>query len=415
MITAGMPNIFLPSQSKNFLSRLFRAERSGWYFVFALFLTYSVLPLLIAMQSDTPKYFLELSAVSFVAALAVIIGFLFPWYDRLFCGHTVRLTLGLNSFLTTVWAVFFLFACTAWITADKIPLLAALRGADPDTIAVLREQFLKAREGWQSSFVYVNGILTGALVPYSIALMFLLKSRLRWIAFVFFLIYCVSFVEKAYFLKAVLPVFYLVVHQRIRFALSPRQLLLAMVGILLFITVFSGAGSADDSSGGTFFSTAYVPQGALAHLAWRAIAIPVVTAADAIRVLYEQFDDHVLWGATSSLIAALTGQEHVEYERMVFSAQWGQNETGTGSANSVFITEAFVNFGWFGVILFSLVVGSILRLFSKAKDEAFRALWILFCLGIYTSGLIGLLFSNGFLLVFLLNLLVRFRVQRKSV
>lgn len=49
--------------------------------------------------------------------------------------------------------------------------------------------------------------------------------------------------------------------------------------------------------------------------------------------------------------------------------------------------------------LFSIVVGGILRLFAQSRNEAFRSMWILFAFGAYASGLIGLLFSNGFILL----------------
>ena len=84
----------------------------------------------------------------------------------------------------------------------------------------------------------------------------------------------------------------------------------------------------------------------------------------------------------------------------------------TGSSNSVYFTEAFVNFGWIGLLVFGYVVGLLMRLFAMSRDEAFRALWPLFALGIYTSGLIGLLLSNGFVLLFALALFVKFRVRR---
>jgi hypothetical protein len=136
-----------------------------------------------------------------------------------------------------------------------------------------------------------------------------------------------------------------------------------------------------------------------------------VTAADAIRVLQEQFSGQPLWGATSSFVASLFGMERIEFERLVFAAQWGQNATGTGSSNSVYITEAFINFGWSGVVIFSFLIGLMMRMFAVSRDEAFRALWPLFAFGVYTSGLIGLLLSNGFVLLFAIALFTRIRVR----
>lgn len=66
-----------------------------------------------------------------------------------------------------------------------------------------------------------------------------------------------------------------------------------------------------------------------------------------------------------------------------------------------------MNFGWAGVVGFSAVVGLLLRLFAQSKDEAFRALWLLFCVSLFAAGLLGIAFSNGFLLVFLLVIFTR--------
>lgn len=391
------------------LARLTRAEAGPAYLAGAMLFGYCLLSLAVMSLLEAGEYFGELAAFCALSVACIWLGSSITLLDGIFEGQAHRLPLPASACVASVWTVFVAFALLAWATADRIPLLAALGGADPETIAVLRELFLKGREGWQSSFVYINAILSGALIPYSIALMFLRRMPGRWLAFSFFLLFCISFVEKAFFLKAAFPLLYLVAQRRVRTPLSPNVLLWATAGLLLLVTVFSGAGSAEEArSDETFFSAAYVPQGPLGHIVWRSVAIPLVTAADAVRVLHEDFNGRVLWGATSSLLAALTGTERVEYERLVFAAQWGQNETGTGSSNSVFITEAYVNFGWGGVALFSLAVGLLMRLFARSRDDAFRALWMLFALGVYTSGFIGLLFSNGFVLLFAIGLFVRF-------
>jgi hypothetical protein len=390
------------------LERVTRVELAANYTVLAIFFAYCALPLILATQQSVGDHYFELAAIAGMSTVLILAGSRLPIFDRLFHGESPHLAINETGFQITIWATFLIFAITTWVTSEQIPLLAALSGADPDTIAVLRERFLKSREGWQGSFVYINAILSGALLPYAIALLFLRGNKYRWAAFLFFLLYCISFVEKAFFFKAALPLGYLVIQRKIRFPVSPAKLVVAMTGLLLLVTMVSGAGSSDGlNDGEAFFSIAYVPQSPLDHLLWRSIAIPVVTAADAIRVFNEDFGGKLFCGATSSLFSGVFGFERVEFERLVFAAQWGQNETGTGSANSVFFTEAFVNFGWVGVAIFSLVIGLTLRMFSQSKNEAFRSLWLLFCMGIYTSGLIGLLFSNGFLLLLVLNLFAR--------
>lgn len=393
------------SERQGLLQRITAAESGDAYLILAILITYAVIPLTLYLWLDVDSDYAELAAVSVVTALGIWMGSRTRSFERI---RVTKWRLPASLFHRFTWGIFVTFVCIAWFTAEKIPVVASLQGADPETIAVLREQFLKSREGWQASFVYINAVLSGALIPYSIALMFLQRASGRWYAFAFFLVFTISFVEKAFFFKAVLPLIYLVVQRKIRFPLSPKALIGGALATLGLVTVLSGAGAAPEGGGDAFFTSSYVPQGPLGHLVWRSVAIPLVTAADAVRVLNDDFGGRVLWGSTSSLIAAATGQERIEFERLVFAAQWGQNETGTGSSNSVFLTEAYVNFGWLGALSFGVVAGLLLQLFRRSGDAAFQALWMLFAMGVYTSGLIGLLFSNGFILLFFIGLFIRF-------
>jgi hypothetical protein len=385
---------------------LTRAESGAIVFAAAVALIYGLLPLAVYLWLVDSPYFLQLGTVSAVGALAVVGGSRLGFGDR-FLGRQ-RVEIGFETFLAAIWGSFLLFVIVACVTADRIPAVAALQGVDPDTLSVLRERFLKAREGWQASFVYVNALLAGALVPYSLVAMLLRRHRYRWVFFGLFLVYCVSFVEKAFFLRAAIPLLYVVVQRRISSAIRPAAIVAGAVGLLALVTVLSGASQrADDAGDGDFFSTAFSAGGTLPFLAWRAVAVPVVTAADTLRVFEETYEGRPLRGASSSLLAGLLGLERVAVERDVFTAQWGQTETETGSSNSVYLTEAFLNFGYPGVVVFSVLIGIILRLFAKSDDEALRSLWMLFCFGAFVAPLTATLFSNGFAAVIALSLLVR--------
>jgi hypothetical protein len=401
------------SQLERWIFTVTSAQSSALILCSALLFTYCALPLVINITADDDPKLLMLAAVSFVAIIAIILGAKTPLFDSVFKGRSPRIRVNAVFFNSMLWSVFVIFVFVAWFTAPNIPLIAALNGADSETIAILREQFLKAREGWQTSFVYINAVLSGALIPYSLALMFLNTMRWRWLAAGFFLIFCISFMEKAFFLKAAFPLIYLVAQRQVIIGLSLREMLLGTLGLLLLLTLYSGGGGYDPS-GSPFFSVSYLPQGSLDHLFWRIVAIPLITAADAIRVFQEQFSSQPLMGATSTFLASLFGIERIEYERLVFAAQWGQNETGTGSSNSVYITEAFVNFGWMGIFIFSFIIGILMRFFSVSRDEAFRAIWPLFVFGVFTSGLIGTMLSNGYLIIFLLTACIRLQVYPRA-
>ncbi|WP_176062230.1 hypothetical protein [Anaeromyxobacter diazotrophicus] len=397
-----------PGPLDRVLGVLTRVEWSGAIFASAIALAYVVVPLAVYLAGLENEYFLQLAKLGAVGAACVLIGTRLPFFDRLNRSEDQKRVLGMEPFLAAVWGGFLVFVVLVCVTAERIPFVAALQGADRETISTLREQFLKAREGWQASFVYVNAALAGALVPYSLALLLLHRHRFRWLFFGFFLVYCISFVEKSFFLRAAIPLLYLTVQRRIASLIRPGLVLAGGLALLLLVTVASGIGTSDSDRGGDeYFSATYIPEGPLGMLGWRAVAIPVITAADALRVFEQEYSSTLLMGATSSLLAGTFGLERVKFERDVFAAQWGQNETETGSANSVFLTEAFVNFGWVGAVVFSLFVGVLFRIFARSQDEALRALWMIFAYALYAAPLIGILFSNGYALVLLLSMQFR--------
>jgi hypothetical protein len=376
---------------------LLAPQNSAVIFSAALGAVYGLLPLLMGYLG-LDQSFLKLGMLSLISSAGIIVGAAIP------VGATklLRLRIDTNTFVALIWAPFIAFAVLALLTADRIPLIASLTGEDPATISYLRERFLKAREGWQSSFVYINAIFTGAFIPYTLGLMFLKRTSVRWWCFSFFIAYSLSFVEKTFFFKAMIPLIYLVAQDKVRTPFHARTVIAATLGLLLAVTVLSGAGNVDESTNDSdFISLSYAPKGALEHIAWRSLVIPVLTAADTIRVHDEMFNGSPLLGATSSLLAGIFGMERVPLERLVFFEQWGQNETETGSSNSVFVAEAFVNFGLFGLVILSLAIGVIFNAIATSRDEALRALWPLLAFALLTSGFIGVMASNGFLLFFL--------------
>ncbi|HEY9225122.1 MAG TPA: hypothetical protein VIP11_00660 [Gemmatimonadaceae bacterium] len=381
------------------------ADRAGSVVAFMLAVGYALVPVIVARVTGVDA-FDDLIVLALCAAGFVFLGSRLPFLDWLHSRHLPRLALPTETVVGAFWLAFFVFACVAWITAPSIPIIAALSGADAQAIATSREMFLKARTGWQASFVYINALFAGALIPYLLAVMFLTRSRYRWLCFAFFFVYSISFVEKAFFFKAALPLTYLVFQGRLRTAIRGNVLISGIAGVLLAITAVSaGSDTGPEALAGEFFSTSFTPSGSVNKIVWRTVAIPVVTAVDGIRLFNEDFAAEPLKGATSTPIAALTGVKRVEFERLTFASQFGQNMTETGSANSVFFVEALINFGWTGVVIISLVIGLILRLFARTRDDALRAVWPLFAIGVYTSGLIGMLLSNGFIVVIPMALL----------
>jgi hypothetical protein len=383
---------------------LLNPQRSGWIFATMIMIGYCVLPLWYYATTGINNGFLELASITAVAALSIIVAF----QGRFFNTSGQRLEISVDGFVAAIWIPFLLLAALITLTAPAVPLVTALSGGSPDLIALQREEFLKGREGIEASFVYLNAFFTGALIPYSISLMFVHRHKWRWTLTIIFLVYSICFVEKAFFFKLAVPLFYLFATGAVKSRFGPKTTAAFAALVLVFIATISGAGSNNSAvqTEADFFSASYAPTNPVSHLVWRAVAVPMFTAADAIRVFVDYFGGEPFYGATSGFLSALFGLKRIMFERVLFEVQWGQNEAGTGSSNSMYVTEAFINFSWIGVVVFSLFVGRSLKWFSNSKDEAFRSTWPLYVIGLYSAGLVGQLLSNGFLLLLIIGLLV---------
>jgi hypothetical protein len=364
-------------------------------------IVYAILPALFIGFSFKDNSYL-LPSLTLISCLFVVIGCYLPLKK---IKHK-KLVLSYSKTVEFVFIVFVIFILIVFATAEKIPFIASLKGASAADIAIYREKFLKAREGWQASLNYINAFLSGALVPYLICVGFPRDYKHKFLLVTIFALYSISFSEKAFFLRIAIPLFFFYYET----ALNKRIMLLKWLGsVLLILIVMTKLGLGDDS--GTtgadaaeeaFFSTKFQATGAINKTIWRIVVIPVVTASDAINVFEDKFNGQYFYGTTTGTVAALFNRPRVQFEREVFGFQFGRDEGDTGSANSVYITTAFVNFGIPGVIIFSLLVGIIMRFFINSGDIALQGMNLLFIYDIFNSNLLPVLLSSGFLLVIII-------------
>lgn len=389
-------------------------------FVASLFIVYAALPVVVELLLLPNPYFIELAQLTVVACVSIVVGYHLPLLDRRFAPGALRLSMDAKVFHTTIWVAFVAFLIITFATAESIPIISAMRGADTTELSQQRGDFLKARVGIEAALLYMSTIFVGALLPYSLATLFMQRSRYRFVLMGLFLAFSISFLAKALFINVVLPLLYVFAQQH---KASGKRLLLILGGstlLLYAVTLLSFGGqsefdAATVAAAGEFFGAGYLPTGAIDHLIWRAVAVPMFTASDTLLVFAERFNRELMWGATSSFFAAIFGLERIPLEKLVFEQQWSWNDIA--SSNAVYITEAFVNFSWIGLVLFSLFIGQSMRWFRKSHDQAFKALWMIYCLTLFTSGLIGTLLSVGYVLIFTLALFVHVapRAARRRV
>ena len=172
--------------------------------IFSAFLLIGYGLVSIAAYAETAnEYYLDVLWLTIVSALSVFLASRVRMFDL--PGRLIRIEIGANRFLSAVFFLFFAVAAYTVATAPAVPLLAWLSGVDAEVLVDLREQFLKARVGWESVLPYFNALLTSTFVPYALALMFITRHPWRWRLFCAFLVYCLIFIEKVYFIKAIIP------------------------------------------------------------------------------------------------------------------------------------------------------------------------------------------------------------------
>ncbi len=312
-----------------------------------------------------------------------------------------RLILNYQHLLFLVFVLFLLVVIVIFATAPQIPIIESLKGADAEDLSEHREAFLKARTGWESSLSYIVAIITGAVMPYLIAMSFEKEYQYRYIYALFFFLYCVSFLEKAFFLKLLIPVFFILFGKSANKKLFLIKGGVALFSLLLLMFILAGVTTPSQTNDEEVFSLLYTPTNVTEKLLWRAGVVPIITALDGVRVFINDLNGNYLMGASSSILALFTGVERVNFERLLFQSQFGG--TDTGNANQFYGIEAYINFGYVGVFLFAAIVGYIVRYAIRSGDKVLVAMMPLFFYYLYSAGLIGTLFSNGFLLLFFMT------------
>jgi hypothetical protein len=347
-----------------------------------------------------------------------------PLFDFQFRPHAFHVAIDPKIFHTVLWGTFAVFLVVTFATADHIPVVSSLRGASVAVLDQQRGAFFKSRPGAEVALLYLSTLFVSALLPYSLVGLFQGKSRMRFLCLATFLLLCVSFLNKALFINAAFPMLYFIAREK-TFTLARVVLVaLASLALLYILTLLAyGGGSAfsnapnEPQSLAAFFGPQYKASNAVDFLIWRSFAVPMFTASDALRVFDEQFGGVPLLGATSCFISTVLGLDRVPFERLVFEYQYGGwNEIA--NSNSVFLADGYLNFGWSGVIIFALFAGQAMRWFSKSEDDGIRALWMIWCFGLFNGSMIGMLLSNGYALIFLMTFFVRLSARphrRKAV
>jgi hypothetical protein len=103
----------------------------------------------------------------------------------------------------------------------------------------------------------------------------------------------------------------------------------------------------------------------------RVVWIPYATAYDWLRFQDQVLIGELTYGQQIGLLSWLLDKPRLQLEQMVYDFQLGQPEAGAGAANTIFLVDAKLAFGWIGVVvacaLFAFLAATI---FSSANEVA---------------------------------------------
>ncbi len=399
----NQPQVVKLSQqaSKKSIIQYFDINSSAYIFVFLITIYYIATPFFLYTSVKPDPYFQKLTIMSILSCVSVLLGFHSRFSDSFIGKIRGEIRLNMSLIVQLCIVIFVVFGLVVLYTAKNIPLLNAFRGASESDLSLQRSDLSKLREGWEISLVYINAMLTTSIAPFIIAYLFLNRTKSRWFFTCVYILYCQASLEKALFIKGMLPLIYLNIIGKIG-NWKIAVLIVIACGSLIGLNTFLARGGLGPPMVGTdvsqpaldfpspsqprspevspgqsqqinpttklsflstiewkkFFHSTYTAKSTAEYTIWRLWAVPIFTASDSLKVLDTTFNAKQLFGATSAPIAALILRTaRVPFEAIVHGYQWGNGTASlNGRSNTVFFIEAFVNFGWLGVFCFSFFV-----------------------------------------------------------
>ena len=139
----------------------------------------------------------------------------------------------------------------------------------------------------------------------------------------------------------------------------------------------------------------------------RIVWIPYITAYDWFRFQDEVLAGEYQLGRTVGLLAWLRGADRYPAEHEVFKYQFGVYAVPTATANAAYFADAYLNFGWIGVVLYSFLIGIIFRIISNSGSLPLMSVSVMSAFGLMVASFPANLLSGALALLLVLALLAR--------
>lgn len=318
--------------------------------------------------------------------------------------------------MMSVFGAYLIFLAWVIATTPSLAFFDAFRGASATQLAIDREMQFHARHGIEAIIPYVNVLFVDFLCPLVILRSFVIKYRYRYLLFFGFIFTLFLNLEKALSLVILIPLLVMQLNVDVS-QRKAKKYFYAVFGFIVVAILAAGVLSKVHTTSHVTFSKEnrfgyFDETNTLGYALNRAIWIPYVTVYDTLGYFDTVLNGQHTLGASSSMLASVLGVPRINVEQGVFKYEWGQNATGTGASNAAYFVGAYVDFGWPGVILFSMLFALITRIIYSAKSEEVKYLYCSYVFNISTGSLISVLFSNYLILLIIFALFFRFQEDK---
>lgn len=339
-----------------------------------------------------------------ISLFCIIYFFSYNFFSRIFI-YFARILSKLIHVPKVFWyrlsiVAFIIYAASlayAVYISPAVPAIVAIKGGTLMDIAQARGQFLAGLEGYESLLRYAVFILGRSVMPLVLVAAFVSKSKLRYWLLISLLLFSMLSLEKAAPVFIFLPcVFYCLASKRWLSAFAVMVLMLASI-VVMTVLAMGGIGDSQSRKADTLVTDIaapqiYIPQGMpiqepmgvpgrfyLPNLAQtkfgfetssvdanaisgkmlvllnRIVWIPYITAYDWLGFQRAVLNGELTLGRSVGFIHLLYGEPKMLLEKMVYVYEFGASPGGAGASNTVFFVDAKLAFGWWGVVIYSLL------------------------------------------------------------
>lgn len=418
------------------------------------FITHHALPLAMALlylpQSVLVWYLLddELARFLFYLVLSAIFFVYVGYAAAIWLEGKIRQSFQIYS--TPIFCLFavFVLASMYLIATSQSALWLSINGGSFESVANARELFTKYRSGGETIFVYLYALLLRSVVPLGLVWLFAKRSQWRYILLVLIIGLLLNSLEKMlpalvimplaayywlkgdykktlYFACLLFIIFFIAtyfstihpkvtpeIQRELQYKLrssniegkqmqKPRKADIPSNAFEPLVFVKNGNFMIEFNivNGMNRIKRNFKPHNTFTKIMERALWTPFITAYDWLH-LWKNHYGHFLKGRSIGIIAKLTGYQKINFDKEVHYYQYGVKD----DANALYVADAYINFGFFAVAVYSILIGFFMGFLRLTESLEFISVSTIYAYALSISAVPPNLLSGG-IGVFLLLLI----------